>query len=782
MVVVSDLVARVRAEGYAETRQAVAAVGAEAKATAEQLDQLSRKFANSQSGSAAEWRTILERQHLSASAVAAQLGTAATNTTRLASATQQVVVPTQAAAKAAADLHEGFRLSESSVVRFGAGILGVGLGISLVAGTARILHNAITGIVDSQLAWERSTRIVTALYGQLGPQVMATAQAQAALPGGLSSQAENVQSAINARFLSSRYGLPQQAITDLTTSGVRLAGTLGLTDPRDRAQLQAQLVQFAESGGEGLRTITGTEGSPEMVARRLGMTATAGLQALTPQQLVEARRLMASADANRMAATSTDPDSLLSKRTELESQILAIQDQTRRSIGAGFQGSASLVEPLGPELQGFFAGSPGAPSTGVDTERARLVTQLQSQVEELTKSLGSAADAATRDEAALRKFGLTADSSAARLLNFTGSLTDPTSIAHGDIGAAAQAAVAARMRSSLPAFAMPDAEIRAIARQDAYQQARQDYYARTFQQSTNNAIREELQQRAAEETAAHQAERHGADQSLTALTPAQRALQDADRRTAINTRIGQAQTVAGMLDIRTAETQANLEAITLTQRERGLQLMRETVDLRRLDVQQQQALITATQGVIRAQQAALPAQYRLADAQFQGSMASALAQQRVARNLRGADVSDLPTISQLIDMNVQAQFASAEAAPGALAAGRAVDLAQRPATAAALAQQLTASQIQVGQLGVDLKNMGELPEQTALQLQLIQNNRDQLTVARESRDALKELLRLNGANGGISGNQALAALAAALFGDDGGGGAPASSDLAGARR
>src|SRR5436853_6648764 len=182
MVQIADLVANFRATGLddisrgaQQTREQLRGVAAEAQATSAQLDELARRAAaaNPGAGSQQSFRTAIERQGLSYANAAELLGGVAKNAEQAATSVQKIAQPTQAAAKAAADLHQGFSLSESSAIRFGASLVGVGLGISLVAGAGRVLHDVIGGVVDRQVEWERSLVQVRALYGDISPRIVA---------------------------------------------------------------------------------------------------------------------------------------------------------------------------------------------------------------------------------------------------------------------------------------------------------------------------------------------------------------------------------------------------------------------------------------------------------------------------------------------------------------------------------------------------------------------------------------------------------------------------------
>jgi hypothetical protein len=764
MVVVQDLVARFRSEGVQETAQQLQSVGQEAQVAARALELTAQKLAQVQGGSVASALDQLRRT--GAQPVASALEQARREMENTATAAARVVAPTQAAARAAADMGQGFEVSGTSILRFAGGIAGVGLGLSLAAGTARLLHDAVAGIVDSSLAWERSLVQVRGLYGGLAPQIIATAQAQTALPGVLGTQQGFAQAAINASYLTSRYGIRQTDITQMTTAAGRAAGVLGLTDPRQQIELQGRFLAFAEGGGTALRDI-GIEGTPLSVARRLGYSNEAALQALTPSQLREAQLLIETEGANRLAATAGDPTSLLSRRSAVQQQLNQVRDQITRTL----EGQAPITAVASGRLP-YIVGA--GYERGVPAPLQDRSKQLEDQLAALNNELGNATKGAADAAERLNKLGVEAGGTTARLLQFVGSLEDVTSIARSDVAAQAQGAVAGRARMAVPAFGVTQGERVAVATNTAYQAGYQNFVAELAQQEQGNAIRDELQRRIQTGPANQRA-------------AASRALSFAVQADPIYQRVGTGNRAAALLDLQASETQARLEEITLRQRERGLQLMRETVDLRRLDVQQQQIGLAATMNVVRAQQSAQPALNTLSDAQYTVNNASVLARARLARQLQGKDVSGLPSIESLIQMNVQGQFAVAEAGPAALQGGRAVELAQRTATSAGLAQQLTGGQLQAAELANDLRNLGDLPSQTALELELVQNNRDQLAVQKELRDLQKDLVRiLTGRQPSLTSGQGIdeiaARLAQAFFGDDASSGNIPLPDLPGNRR
>lgn len=838
MVVIADLVAKVRAEGVDETTRAIAGAGTEADVTARAFEIMAEKAAKLGGGTATEWlenfarsgaqptaaaleqaskeadklTAALERTSSVARASAASIagalsgqGLAATpgrvegvlaaqartdQQSGLARALEGAGVSagvarqqakaltdeTNNAAKAAQEVSKGWTASESSLVRFGAGLAGVSVGLSLVAGVAKLVHDIGAGIVTDQLNWERSLKTLSGLYGDIGVQAAGVAMAQASLPGVLGTQQEFAQASINASPLVRRYGLPQGVADQLTTTGGRLAFATGMTDASERAQLQSQIFSAVTTGAP-LPPQYGIYTDPEAVAKSLGLSGAQSLQAFTPQEVMQARAAKVNSEGSQFVdRANANQRAALDAATAAEKAVEQARVGLQNALERG--GAVSREPPLGtfgsefayiPPQAGNDYGRNAAMQDAAETGGRNIVNAQLADAQTLanaqlayTQALADSTKAQEDAKMVTDALANSVDAAGGKLFSFFGSLEDQTSIAHGDILAQAQGAVSARARSAIPIQGMGATEIGALARGTTFQQVWQNFVALSAQQEDTNAIQRFL-------NAEIKAGGPRADM-------ADRALNQAGALEPVNRGIGEANTRAAQLDVATAETQASLERITLTQRERGLALLRETVDLRKLDVQQQQLGLAATQNVIRAQQAGLPAQYALSDAQYQTGRAAVLAQARLARTLQGKDVSGLPSIEDLVQMNVQGQFATAEAGPAAFEANRAAELAQRPATAAGLAQQLTSSQLTNAQLGVDLKNLGDLPEQTALELELVQNNRSQLSVQTELREYMKQLVYIM-SNGGSSGGAPSMVPA-----DAGDRGSTASSQLAGARR
>jgi hypothetical protein len=757
--VVSDLLVHVRAEGVQETAQQVRAVGDAAQQTARALQIMAESAAKSAptQGSAAQILELFQKGNVQPTAAA--MAQAASEMQRTAVAAQQAAPATQAVARAAADhatsartgaqaaqsVADGWKLSESSAVRFGTALVGINLGISLVAGAARLVHDAIADTAQGLLDWERSLVQVRAMYGDIAPQVVALSQAQAALPGVVSSQASLVQANLQARFLTTRYGVSPDVTGTLTTQGARFGGLLfpGSDQEAQRTAVQDALLQYAQSGnGQQLQQLTGQPLDPLTLARRLGYTSESALQGLTPQQIVTAQTQLGIATVARgNIQGGAERRGLLDAQRALQENISRAQAQLQNSLE-----NIAAPQPIAVAGQSDLARATNFPLLGPAGERQQqrdlAAVAAQSSSGQIVAALQDVKDARTAltqntaaladnqkqldaANAALSKLGLEAGSAAARLLSFTGSLEDVTSIARGDIAAQAQSAVAQRGRSAIPGFGTPTPEIVFQATQTAYQSAFQNYVNSQAQAQGDNAIREYLQR---------VADREGPGGA------ASRALDQARLTQPIYAALGENQRTSAQIDLAAAERQAELDRISLDQRERYVQMMRDTVELRLQDNSLQQQSIRASADVIRAQQAALPAEHIASAAQYQQDMAQALAQRRMALLLTGQDVSGEPNLDQLIQMRYQGQIDAALNKPALVADERGVAVAQEGATAIGMQQALVESNIHLAELQNDARNLLDIPTQTGYQLELVQISRDQIGLQTEMRELLKALV------------------------------------------
>lgn len=695
--VVADLVARISAQGVQEAASQVRAVGAEAAQTARALEIMAAQFAKLHGGTAADALSMFQRT--GAQPTAAAMAEAAKATERMAAAAASAVAPTQSAARASEDVQKGWNASESSAVRFGASLVGVGLGISLIAGTARLLHEAISSVVDSQIAWEQSLVTVRGLYGSIGSAIIATSQAQAAAPGLLGSQQEFAQANLNASYLSRRYGLSASTVTGLTSSAGAASFALG-QDEATRRDLQARALAFAEGGGSSLRAY-GVEGDPLSISRGLGGVSPAQLAAVTPSQLKQAQTLIATQGLDQFAIRGDqDQPGLLSRRAQLEKA----QTEAQSALQTGLEGSGTTNQLASMQLsrRGLPA-NPQAVAAAVNVAELQKAVDdanaaLKSNAAELGNHVKSLADATV----ALSKLGVEAGTAAFKLLGFGGSIEDRYSIARGDVGAQAQGAVTARARSAFPARAMSDTEIGALARGSAAQSVWQNYVAEQAQAEQANAVREQLQ--AIVQT--------GPGNQRAA---AGRALDELPRREQAGVVTGMANRAGDLASRAGTEADAQLQAISLRSEERRLFVAEQLAGYRMQSLQAEAALapillqqanlqdrmvvaardnLTSRRALIQAEQQALAATNVTSAYDYQAQRLELLAEQSRA-NVRagGAPTQDISSLRQQY-RGLELQRATSGADLAALDAQRGVQVVGQQRTGEQLTRDATLTNLE----------------------------------------------------------------------------------------
>lgn len=157
--------------------------------------------------------------------------------------TGQTVKPFADAAAATKDISEGFKLSESSAVRFGAALVGVGLGLSVAAGAARLIHDQIASVVDVEIGFERASRSVTAILRDQSAVAVTASRAFTADPSTRGTAQEFLQTVAALHSLTQEYGLTQQQALQLATASGQLARIHGVELP-----VAARAVQAAMQG------------------------------------------------------------------------------------------------------------------------------------------------------------------------------------------------------------------------------------------------------------------------------------------------------------------------------------------------------------------------------------------------------------------------------------------------------------------------------------------------------------------------------------------------------
>ncbi len=259
-VTVADLVVKYGADttaadaGARRVQLGLKQSGDQARATGEQIDALAAKFAKSQGGTAEQWRNILQRTGVSAQQAADMLGTSLAHTgTEAKATTEQVRRLTTAgsglkrgldetgtaASKAGTQFHSfagriGFTNAEW--IRAGATLIGLNVGLNLVAGAAANLREGLKASIETQIESQRIARVTTASYGQQATAFTAFAQ-QLSQQTGYTRNAI-LEAAISARTLSDNYGLSIQQTQKLIKISADLAQVrgIGVAQAFDRVQ------------------------------------------------------------------------------------------------------------------------------------------------------------------------------------------------------------------------------------------------------------------------------------------------------------------------------------------------------------------------------------------------------------------------------------------------------------------------------------------------------------------------------------------------------------------
>jgi hypothetical protein len=710
MVVVGDLVARFRSDttdlqrGGQVARQELKATEQQAQQTTRALEIMAQAAskANPGQGNAAQILQVFQRANVQPTAAA--LAQAAREMENTAAAAQKAVEPARAVAKAAADHADGWKASESQVVRFATGLVGIGLGISLVGGAAKLLHDTIGAVIDSQTAWERGLVRVNALYGNMAPRIVALSQAQAAIPGVISGQEELLQANTAAGFLTTRYGVSPTLTGRLTGQAAQISGLFLQNDAGQRQALQDAFREYAQTGGGAgiLESTLGRPFDPLSLARRLGYSSEAGLQALTPSQLATARAQLAIANASEVTIQgSNEGRGLLDLRRDAEQNFAQAQGALQNRL----EGNANDD----PRLRALITSE--TPRNALEAEQQQQqLAELTAREESYQKAV-EAAEAALQANSealadnerqlkeandALAKLGVEAGGAAAKLLTFTGSLEDRYSIGRGDVAAQAQAAVALRAVGPNPLIARTPAEMGVAARETAEQQAYQSYVAdraRQTQRDASSAIRQFLQSQV----------QFGPGENRPA---AQRALDEIQRRYLANTVSGQAQQAGAFAQRAQAEAQSTLGEISVRQDERRLEVAERMAGYRhdaltlegqltplilaQANLQDRIAVaardnLQSRRALITAQQAALPSQFALSSMDYEQQRLELRAEVSRASVRRG----DAPT-EDIADLRAQyrnLELGRPELELQHLDQSRAVDLVQQQREQEDLARQ-----------------------------------------------------------------------------------------------
>jgi hypothetical protein len=387
-------------------------------------------------------------------------------------------------------------------------------GLNIAATTLEHIRALVGDIFDSQYKYEQSLRATRGIYGDMAPQVERVATAMANMPDVLGTQEQFQRYLLQTQPLT-RFGAVtplQQA--QLVLTGQRLANTFRMS-PGEQDQLQANLRQVAQGGG----TVNLPSGAqitvdPRELAAAMNLRAPEALGALTPDQLTQARTALVTAQSGQFVEQARQQQAgLLDTQASLQQRLDNAQSNLNRYLESNQPIIPYEEQPPRPEahldvLDTLFGGPGGVGARGLPptTPEAREAqTQYEQAVKdatdalaennaklaEATSNLGDQQNAIAQATEDLRKLGIEAGGATGKLLAFTGSLEDASSIARGDVARQAQAAVAQRAVVNEPGYLTP-AEQAATARQQAEERVYQQWVAQQAQ-GQPSAIRDFFQ-------------------------------------------------------------------------------------------------------------------------------------------------------------------------------------------------------------------------------------------------------------------------------------------------
>jgi hypothetical protein len=562
---------------------------------------------------------------------------------------------------------------QANIVRIGAGLLGVPLGINVAAGLARLLHTALAQVADDAEHINRSFAQLAASMGGLTAQTRDFVSSLSTASGYLQT---NVASSLAlANNMTTTVGATTQQNQELTQIATQFA-QLNNIPQEQLPQVTQQITQLAMRGGAapalGISDI-------DRYLQQQGIN----VAGLTPQQATQQRIQALQAMGGRgMGAALGTPEGTAALQAE---QAARNREEVQNVLG---RGAGQALQNIGTAANSAISGL------------GHLVPGIQSQIDANNQLAQSTQAAATSASQAADNFtALGGAVAAARLDPVTGVLARLQAI-QGNIATAGPIAEAYRAAPQLltPAQIRGQAEIeteQAVAAQQAVQVAQ----ARPGGEGA--AERAELEKR-------YQDALVSGDQQR--ITDARELLNLHDRLTAsMQAQVAATQAVQ-VAQIAQGRAQYQIDQITFADRRRQLDVANQQAAIQigvlQLDSQiaqvgERQQLVqnrltvasrdnlAIRRNVLQTQLDGLAAEQRLQDIQFQGQAAQAQLGAIGARMVRGtATAGDIGSIGDLAQQSINATLDAAEAQPEALAAAHKNVVAQRAQTRDELQRQL----------------------------------------------------------------------------------------------
>ena len=301
-----------------------------------------------------------------------------------------------------------------SLLRAGAALTGVGLGINIAAGAARLLHDALAGAAQDAIQLEQSSRNIGIAYGpQSGLGNLGN------LPG-RGTQAESQQAAASLAPLAAQYGFTTTQVTQLVTAERELARIHGTDLPQAAQALQSVMAGNLQAGQALDLQLTDQYG----ILRNVGLTWEQLEQAEGPAQARQTLLAAVQADVNRQLDNSSQSTDRLGRALDSAGQawdkfknnvakgvyipVTVAVEQVAQLLGspttpapsAQSTGAAGYRQPsVAPPGAGYIPGvsAPPAPAAGT---REAAVAQAQRIVDDQSGATQARAEAAAAQAAA----------------------------------------------------------------------------------------------------------------------------------------------------------------------------------------------------------------------------------------------------------------------------------------------------------------------------------------------------------------------------------------------
>lgn len=614
------------------------------------------------------------------------------------------------------------------IVRFAAALTGLQLGLDVIAGAARRVHQAILQAVQAEALMETTSRSLAATVGGgLATSLGQSARAAAAAPDTTGNQQQFTQAFQTAQTLSQQYGLTTRQIEQVVTASGRLARIHGV----DLVQAESA-VQSAIQGNTGALdqfgiSLTDASGNIRGVGASYQQLVDVSGRAQATQTLLRQTLDAVASQQGRTTGTSTALADALERLTRAgEQSKQALGTAAAAPVAAGANVAADVLSGRLPDIRGQV---PRAVAAALPAPFNAVATGLISaqDVQNKTDETGSAA----RQEAMQRAAQAAEDVRTAEQ-GLIGQTAEETRAIEEQVVAMRNLELNARnTAATLSSLAERQGRLSQLgnaARGRDFLTTPQDR-AIVGQTEAASDLAAQGAQRIARSQAAVARQRLvetvGVAQGVgpNAVARAQSELDEFDRRAAARTAQTSAQEASRLAARAGADAQSRLQTLAATDQQRQLNAAQQVADLRTetlgreggiVELQRQEADLADRMRVAQrenldlvlqetaARQSALGPANALATVQF--NQRRALLEIQARRQDVRLGVADASTLSAIPDLRQQLRTAvrqTPRAELNDLLAQRQVQLQEQRVTADQLARTVRVTGIEGQQRGLE---------------------------------------------------------------------------------